>query len=225
MMICPETFYEETLKGKNAEQIMTVIRSLKQEIGHLKNVIEHPDYVASMCPSESTILWCNRLYLARAKQALEEQGVKYTPSQAEIKAAEFDDNIPFICKMILSIGGYFQGNETITVTINGENLRLWVSHSSIPMPSNFDIEKNYPINKEDFLSGLYDLHIGEWRKDYNPSRFGYVILDGTQWELEIHYSNGRKPLKIYGDNSYPYNFDKLKELLGIYDFEDEDDDS
>lgn len=44
MMICPETFYEDKLKGKTATQIMTAIRGLKQEIGRLKNVVEHPDY-------------------------------------------------------------------------------------------------------------------------------------------------------------------------------------
>ena len=42
MMICPETFYEYNLKGKTADQIMTVIRSLKQQIGKLKNTMETP---------------------------------------------------------------------------------------------------------------------------------------------------------------------------------------
>ena len=31
MMISPETFYEERLKGKSAKEIITVIRGLKQE--------------------------------------------------------------------------------------------------------------------------------------------------------------------------------------------------
>ena len=35
MMISPEGYYEEYLKDKTAEQIMTAIRGLKQEIGHL----------------------------------------------------------------------------------------------------------------------------------------------------------------------------------------------
>ena len=50
---------------------------------------------------------------------------------------------------------------------------------------------------------------------YNPERFGYVILDGTQWELKIEYSNGRKAFTSGGSNSYPYNFKKLTELFGI----------
>lgn len=36
MMISPEGYYEEYLKGKTAAQIMTAIRGLKNEIGHLK---------------------------------------------------------------------------------------------------------------------------------------------------------------------------------------------
>ena len=35
MMISPETFYEENLKGKSAEEILRVIKSLKREINRL----------------------------------------------------------------------------------------------------------------------------------------------------------------------------------------------
>ena len=227
MMICPETFYEYNLKGKNAEQIMSAIRGLKQEIGHLKNTMEHPDYAPTMYPTEDTRLWCTRMYLERAKQALTEVGGTYEPSQSELKAEEFENNIPFISKLVFSIGGYFSGNETYTVKIEDEHLRLWVSHSNIPTPSNFDIEQDYPMSKEEFIDGMMDLHMGEWRRNYNLKRFGYVVMDGTQWELEIEFNNGKKPVRFYGDNAYPYNFDKFQELLGIapYDTEDDEDDN
>lgn len=226
MMICPETFYEYNLKGKNAEQIMSAIRGLKQEIGHLKKTMEHPDYAPTMYPTEDTRLWCTRMYLERAKQALTEVGGTYEPSQSELKAEEFENNIPFISKLVFSIGGYFSGNETYTVMIEDEHLRLWVSHSNIPTPSNFDIEQDYPMSKEEFIDGMMDLHMGEWRRNYNLKRFDYVVMDGTQWELEIEFNNGKKPVRFYGDNAYPYNFDKFQELLGIapYDTEDDQDD-
>ena len=227
MMISPEVYYEEYLKGKTADQIMTAIRGLKKEIGHLKNKIEHPDYAPTMCPTESTRLWCSRLYLDRAKQALVEVGGTYTPSQAELKAAAFTENIPFISKVIFSIGGYFGGYETRTFTLKDERLHMWVEHSLILTPSNVEVEPDYPMSKDDFLDELRELHIGEWRKNYSPRRFGYVVMDGTQWDLEIQFSNGRKSLKIYGDNAYPYNFDKFRELMGMdpYDIEDDEDDS
>lgn len=217
MMISPETYYEMKLKGKTVEQIMTAIRGLKQEIGRLKNVMEHPKYGTEViiCPSEATQLSCTRDYLARAKLALAEAGVVYKPSQAELKAQEFDDNFPFISKIVFSIGGFFGGYESRTVTINGDEICINVEHSLIPTPSNlgeFEIE---PLDKEKFMDELSRLYIGEWRRSYRPERFGYSYCDGTQWELEIQFSNGAKPFKCYGDNSYPYNFDKFQELLGI----------
>ncbi|WP_282433234.1 hypothetical protein [Dehalobacter restrictus] len=43
MMISPEGYYEEHLKGKTKEKIMTAMRGLKQEIGHLKKTMESSD--------------------------------------------------------------------------------------------------------------------------------------------------------------------------------------
>lgn len=50
------------------------------------------------------------------------------------------------------------------------------------------------------------------------------VLDGTQWELTIEFYDEHKPFKTGGSNAYPYNFDALKELLGVEpDEEDEED--
>ena len=217
MMINPDGYYEMNLKGKNAKQILSAIRGLKNEIGHLKNIMEHPDYGAEiiMHPSEEVRLWCTRLYLDRAKEALAETGETYTPSQAELKAKAFDDSVPHITKVIFSIGGYCSGYETYTVDLTDDHLQMNTEHSYIPKPSNFGIVKDYPMGKKEFLDRFYDLHIGEWRANYNLERFGIHVCDGTQWDLEIYFSNEHKPIKIYGDNAYPYNFNKLQELFGI----------
>lgn len=217
MMISPEGYYEEYLKGKTAEQIMTAIRGLKQEIGHLKNTMEHPEYGREpiMHPSEDVRLWCTRMYLERAKQALVEAGGIYIPSKTEMQVAEFEKSIPAICKVVFTIGGFFSGHETRTITLDDKHLHMDVEHSLIPKPSNFFIEQDYPLGKEEFLEGIRGLHIGEWRRNYDPRRFGYEVLDGAQWELEIYFSDGHKPVEKYGSNSYPYNFKKFLELLGI----------
>lgn len=225
MMISPESYYEMNLKGKSDKQIISAIRGLKNEIGHLKNVMEHPDYGSEpiIHPSESTRLWCTREYLERAKEALAEAGGVYKPSQAEIKAQEFDENLPFIKKIVFSIGGYFGGYETRTITFDDE-MKVCITHSL-----EFDEEPIepvlFPIQKDEFLDELSRLHIGEWRKTYSPERYGYAVLDGTQWELEIHFANDTKPFKCYGSNSYPYNFNEFQELLGIdtSEYEDEED--
>jgi len=217
MMISPESYYEMNLKGKSIEQITSAIRGLKNEIGHLKNIMEHPDYGSEpiMCPSEETRLWCTREYLERAKLALLEAGGTYKPSQADLKAAAFDDNLSAISRIVFCIGGYFGGYETRTVSFDGEDLQITVQHSLAIDPDEPQDEFILPVNKTEFLDELSSLHIGEWRGSYNPERFGYMVLDGTQWELEIHYNNGTKPFKSHGSNSFPYNFNAFQELLGI----------
>ena len=215
MMIPPEAYYEHNLKGKTAEQILATIRGLKREIGRLKSIMENPDYLCMTRPSEDARLWCTRLYLERAKQALVDAGGTYIPSTTELKVEKFNANIPYISKVEFSIGGFFAGYETRTYTIDGDDIHLNVEHSLALKPSTADDVEIEEMDKESFLNGFAELHIGEWRKDYNPNRWGYAVCDGTQWHLYIYYSNGSKAIKIHGDNAYPYNFDKLQELFGI----------
>ena len=216
MMISPEAFYEDRLKGKTKEEIMTVIRGLKNEIGRLKNIVENPFYDSrevAMCPSEHTQISCSRLYLERAKQALKEVGGEYIPSAAEKKAMEFNDNIPYVKKVVFSIGGFFGGYETKTYTIDGDKVRVSVSRTLDTDPSD-ENGKNEEMDKDDFLDHLDSLNIGEWRRKYDTFRFGCAVMDGTQWHLEIYFSNGHRPVKFHGSNAYPYNFDSALDLFG-----------
>lgn len=224
MMISPEGYYEEYLKGKTAAQIMTAIRGLKNEIGHLKNTMEHPDYGSApiMHPSEDVRLWCTRMYLERAKEALVEAGGTYTPSQAELKVAAFEERIPLITKLVFSIGGFFGGHEIRTITVNGDCVNMTRGNSFLPDDAEQVPEEIWSFTKEELFDGIRELHIGEWRTNYDLRRFGYAVLDGTQWELNIEFGDSQKSVSICGDNAYPYNFDKLKELLGMDPYEDDD---
>lgn len=67
----------------------------------------------------------------------------------------------------------------------------------------------YPTNKEYFMSRLQDIHFGEWKPEYNSD----YMMDGIKWKLKLHFDNDQKKLKFYGSNSYPYNFDDLKDLI------------
>ena len=73
-MISPGSHYEEYLKGKTKEEIITAIRGLKQEIGHLKNSMENPDYDdnAIIHPDRFTYIYWTRGYLEKAKETLRE---------------------------------------------------------------------------------------------------------------------------------------------------------
>lgn len=225
MMISQEGYYEKYLKGKTEDQILTVIRGLKQEIGHLKNTMESPDYdIAPIVhPSEETRLHWTREYLERAKQAFAEAGGTYTLSKSEEKVADFDANMDAICKINFRIGGFFGGYRSYVVELSDElkaYTKLWEDEEPLFL---LDDANKKPFTKDTFIAALKDLHIGEWRRRYSTKRFGYVVCDGTQWELEFEYNNGHKPVRFDGDNSYPYNFDKFKMLFGIDDtVEDED---
>jgi len=188
MMISPEGYYEEYLKGKTKEQIMTAIRGLKQEIGRLKNTMESPDYGQEeiVHPSEDTRLHWTREYLERAKQAYAEVGGTYTLSKSEEKAADFDSNMDFISKIIFSIGGYFGGYRSYVIELS-DGLRAYTKLWEDEEPLVLLDEDDEPFTKETFIAALADLHIGEWRRRYSTLRFGYTVCDGTQWEFEFEY--------------------------------------
>lgn len=216
MMISVESFYEQNLKGKTAAKILSVIRGLKREISRLKRAMANPDMECIAEPSDGVRLFCTRKYLERAKQALIEVGGVYTPSKAERKAEEFDANIPYICRIEFEIGSYFSGRERRTYRIDGDKLRLSFGHSLSAFCE--EVEMLADVSKDEFLERFADLHIGEWRRNYvNP-----WVLDGTEWDLRIEYSNGHKPIKIEGINEYPYNFDALQAFFGMEEEEEEE---
>ena len=70
MMMSPETYYRNYLKGKGKAEILEAISELEQEIRELKEIIAAPDYEPLMVPSESVQLSCTEDYLKRAKEEL-----------------------------------------------------------------------------------------------------------------------------------------------------------
>lgn len=214
-MISPEGYYEEYLKGKTKEQIMAAIRGLKQEIGHLKNIMESPDYSIIIHPSGDTRIYWSYKYLERAKLAYAEAGGTYILSKSEKRAADFDENMKAIYKLTFSIGGYFGGYRDYVVELSDDiraYTKLWEDEEPLVLLS---ADNGESFTKTTFIAVLGELHIGEGRRSYSTKRFGYTVCDGTQWELGFEYNNGYKPVRFSGDNSYPYNFDKFQRLFGI----------
>ena len=220
MMISPETFYDENLKGKSEREILSVIRGLKQTIGRLKNTLEHPNYVKIMCPGEDVQIKCNRMYLERAKQALADIGGTYTPSQAELRAEKFNANLPHLCRVEFNIDSYSTGYEERTYVIEDDEVIATANRGCYTAPCEpcDDVE----MDKETLLEGLAALHIGEWRREYDPKRFDIAVCDGFTWYLNLYFRDGARPVKIDGCNDSPYNFDELLELFDIQLFSMED---
>ena len=211
MMISPEAYYEMELKGNSLQEIQKEIESLKNEITELRKSLE--DYEQPMedevDPDRLTRIKCDRKYLEKAIQAYEEAGGTYIPSEEEKKSKEFDEGLKDLHILRFSIGGFFEGHTVRTYTVIGDKVMMEEEHFPIeesPVPSEYE-----PWPAEAFIEELKNLHIGEWKQDYmNP-----YVLDGTQWSLEIEYSNDRTPVEISGSNAFPYNFDDFMELLGM----------
>lgn len=223
MMISPEAYYLE-LKGKTPDELQTSIRSLKQQIGSLKNRMEHPEYKPKLiCPSESTRLYWTREYLAMAKKALKEAGGQYHESTAERRASSFLNNLPSLKKIQFAIGGYFGGHNVYKLEIENGLLHLTGQHYPMDAPLPLDERVLTPEEgeeirtAEDLFAYLREMHIEEWRPSYDTSRFGFIVCDGTQWELQFAYDNGQRPWSSSGSNSYPYNFVELLKLFGEED--------
>ena len=213
MMISPEIFYEMELKGKSADEIESRIRGQKNEIGRLKSLIESQEINQEpfACPLPSTRLACNRLYLARAKQALFDAGGKYKLSQKEKRIQSFDESIPFIEQICLSYGGHFYGYEYRTITFSEETVILDVGYVLQESEDKKPFVRKFPGMKRDFLEAFAALHIGEWKATYNNCS----VMDGTKRKLTIRFSNGHREVKKEGSNAYPYNFNDFYELMKL----------
>ena len=89
MMVSPEWYYEEYLAGKEPKEILKRIKNIRNEIKRLKEIEENPTEEnfgeIIMDPSTEVRIKCNRLYLQKAIEALEELEVKYIPSSEEKK--------------------------------------------------------------------------------------------------------------------------------------------
>lgn len=216
MMISPKTYYELYLKGRNEKEINLVIRRLKKEIKQLKLTMESFDYQPNMKPDEATQLWCNRLYLEQAKQTLQSIGGTYIPSKEELKAKEFNDNIPYITKINYHSVSAIEGITIINIEFDDEFAtveRSYMHNSKVLTETVFD--------KEMFLDDLRTLDLGEWKNNYkSASPKDSHMEDGSDWYLDIYYANDIKPFHVKGINVYPYNFNKLIDLLN-YDEEDD----
>lgn len=223
MMESPDCFYNE-LKGKTNEEIMTEIRKLKRSMSRLKNIMENPDYLKRIVlgPSHATQIYFTREYLNKAIQAYSEAGGRYKLSKSEQQVADFDANTKAIKRLTLKIGGYCSGYQSYVVDLSNElkaYKEMWIEEI-------YSLKNSEGIlySKDTFIETLKELHIGEWASNYGTERFGYYILDGTQWDLKIEYNNEHKTKIIEGNNSYPYNFDELLKIFGIYEEDQEDED-
>ena len=208
MMISPGVFYDE-MKDKSVEEIKTEIRRLKRSITRLKDEIENPASEPDMvCPSRGTVIYWSREYLEMAKKALADAGGEYRETKEEERARAFLERLPQLRRLELEIGGFFGGWEKYAIEVDGDTLK----RDTVMVLSELD-DPEVETRKE-LLEYVRDMHLEEWRKDYNPGRYGIQIFDGTQWSLKLTYDD-RKTREYAGDNVYPWNYGELCRLFGF----------
>ena len=214
MMISPELYYDENIKGKGPKEIMTQIRSLKKDINKIKKEIVAycVEPKTTVLPDPFTTMKVYRQYLERAKQALEEAGEKYEPTILEKREIAFNESLENIKSIFFYIGGLI-GTEYIDISFTDE--AAICRHSFIRSPE----EKIWEVSKEEIIDAFKDMHIGEWKRDY----YNYNTLDGVQWCLDMEYFNGHRRIRISGSNAFPYNFEELMKFFEIEFWSSSDD--
>lgn len=106
------------------------------------------------------------------------------------------------------LGGYFGGYHSLSIT------KSETGAAAIYTPPFGDCEPQ-PIEKQlnteewlGFVHGLFRCYIYDWKKRYVDS----AIIDGTQWNLEVTFSD-KKALKCHGSNMFPPHWSKLLKVI------------
>lgn len=120
---------------------------------------------------------------------------------------DFIEHLPYIETVIFSAGGYFGGFERTTVHFSGSQA---VFDAETMNPPSAMAQVHYEgMTKSQFLAKIRALHIEDWDEEY----MALGVLDGEQWNLEIRFSDGHRPLIINGSNAYTPHFRSLRRLM------------
>lgn len=103
------------------------------------------------------------------------------------------------------------GDLGVKISIHVENEKL-VCNGGSPFWDHEQFETVRLSKKKsvDFFERIKELHINRWKASYSP--IGYIVMDGTQWELE-YKEMGKRCRHITGDNAYPDNWNAFMGLL------------
>ncbi|WP_246287263.1 hypothetical protein [Lacticaseibacillus absianus] len=211
-MISPSEYEHMYLVDQSPEAVFGQIRMLRRQMTKLRATLEPAAGVTAPAGPEIEEVQfdVNRLYLERAKAYYAAMGGVLQPTPAERRGQALDSRMAAIETVEFSIGGYFGGHDITTVDLTTGRIR----RDHLPESQLGRIQ--FPprtTTVTDFITQLTALHLGEWRRRYvEPD-----IMDGTQWELIITFSDTHYRFEAWGSNNYPYNFANLEALMTAYD--------
>ncbi len=213
MMIGPTSFVNMSLSGKSYEVAKREVRNLWREINRLKKVIEeHPDSDEMMIyPMPGVKISTYRDYLEAAKEYFESQGWEYELTKDEIADKEFNDRLKDIQSIEISYGACLGYRDIRKITFDGNKIVFDKDLCGMFLPPDKIKGKIYvDLTKETLLEELADMHIGEWKKEYEDP----CVLDGIEWHVDFKYTDGKKRI-FRGCNRYPYNFYGFLDIMQI----------
>lgn len=217
MMLSPESFMEDCIKGKSYEEAVAVLNDMRSESERLEKLLKEDPFSDEVMvrPSPDTVISFYKIYFRYVKKYFEEKGWDYSFPETVIADERFNKRLDDLTSVSLAIGPCFRGQELNLVIFDGEKLISNIPDSRTgsgddPAGNDDHSPDRKRVDREEFITKLKDLHIGEWDEEYHDLQ----VMDGTEWEAEFKFSDGSKKL-FMGSNKYPMNFEDFMELMGV----------
>lgn len=211
-------YIEDILKSKNKGELKLIMDDLGAKIENIVNLLENPKfYYGDVKQSEEYFTLLKLQDISNQAKGLYRQKFgNIIPSEEDSYRKIFEARMDDINKIEFRIGGYFTGIKTYIGKIEANRVLFEIQGPTIDVKDR-QLEK-YLENKYsrvDFLNNLDNVRLWSWSDYYDTSKYGFDIMDGQQWSLNIDYINGQEPFHTGGSNAYPYNFFMLLDLFEI----------
>ena len=217
MMLSPESFMEHCINGKTYEEAVAVLDEMRSESERLEKLLKENPFSDEVMvrPSPDTVISFYKIYFRYVKKYFEEKGWDYSFPETVIADERFNKRLDDLTSVSLAIGPCFRCQELNMVIFDGEKLISTFpdrrsGDEDGPAGNDDSSPDRGKVDRGEFIAKLKDLHIGEWDEEYHD----LLVLDGTEWEAEFKFGDGRKKV-FMGSNSYPVNFEDFMELMGV----------
>ncbi len=208
MYISVDAYEEMYLKGKDAQEVEAEIKKIRNEISKIKRKMEMPSYVyaSKSFPTDEQVIEICRGYLEKGRDVLKSLlGTDDVLTEEEKVAWYVDSMTEKITCVTLTVGRYLEYKFELDFTESGALIK------KIQLDADTVVEEH---DRKSLISGIYALHLGEWKQSYLPEDYSCTLSEPTKWQLRIDYSGGAAPRFYDGFGIFPYNFSALCKLLG-----------
>jgi hypothetical protein len=193
-------FVGKNFQKMTDEEIKSSIRGDKQRLGKLKKELEANIYTDDEDTDvEETLLTIGfiRETINAGILELQNRGVEFDLSKSDVESATFQTLIPSLSKIVLK--NREDANEY------EYEFDLSCDDVSVKDLKSLDDEPLYTLDKCELLSGIAELYIGEWKKQYNCSDYGAYFYTADAWSVTFTFDTGEQRT-FGGMSAYPYNF-------------------